>query len=194
MVRSVSLVFGLLVGGLLPGGQPAVADDAGLDWRPVAAQDSKIRTTLPEAKDHARYFKTQTEDYSANLHLMRVPTSAFRVDQILLLYAELSPGRFFPTTHDVGRVLEWKGLQAGGVRETGRFTVTAGPGVVDVATFTIEGDVACAAFSSTWGSHGSETSGAGSRRLFGYGCEDRGKPLDRARIEQALDSLEIDDD
>lgn len=165
--------------------------DAGLDWQPVPAADSKVRITLPDAAEGARYFRAQTDDYAATLYIAQVPTNAFRPDQVFFLYVELSPGRFFRTGHDIDDVLGWKELRAGGLRDGERFAVVAGGGRYDVATFTVEGDVACAAFGRTWGSHGSMTTGAGSRRITGYGCENRGKPLTRERIKAALDGIEI---
>jgi hypothetical protein len=172
----------------------AFAEDAGLDWKQVSAADSQVRITLPELAGQARYFTAQTEGYSATLYIARVTTDSFRADRALAIYVELSPGRFFPTTTDVGDILDWKPFKEVGLVEAERFTTVAGGGRYDVATFKIEGDVSCAAFARTWGSHGSMTAGAGSRRITGYGCQDRGKPLSRERIKEALDSLEIDDD
>lgn len=172
---------------------PAFADDAGLDWRPIPASESKVRITLRDAAADARYFRTETDGYEANLYFARVPTSDYRLDRIFVLYAELAPGRYFPVEYDVTRVLAWKELRASGASRTDSFTLVTRPGAYDVITFTAEGDVACAAFSITWGNVSSDTSGAGSRRIFGYGCEERGKPLGRARIKEALDSLEVAD-
>lgn|GEM_PF-908946 len=91
------------------------------------------------------------------------------------------------------RILELRAVKALALREGDRFTVVAGPGALDVVTFTIDGNVACAGFALAWGSFGGELAGSGNRRLSGYGCEARGKSLDRARVKQALDSLEVDD-
>ncbi|EDP66735.1 hypothetical protein BAL199_16778 [alpha proteobacterium BAL199] len=187
------MIARLIVAVLALSGPSAIADDAGLDWRPVSAKDSKVRITLPEAAAHTTYFKAQRADYAANFYIARIPTSAHRLDQVSLLYAELAPDRFFPTEYDVREILTWKNVQAVGARETGNFTVVARPSVYDVVTFVIDAGVQCAAFAVTWGSHGSETAGAGSRRILGYGCENPGTPLNRDRIKQSLDSLEIDD-
>lgn len=183
----------LLLAGLLTGTVPAAADDAGLDWRPVPAADSKVRITLPEARDAARYFTAQTDSYSATFSIAQVPTSDFRADQIFALYIEVSPGRFFRTEHDIDEVLGWKELRDSGFVEGERFTAVAGDGRYDIATFTIEGNVECAAFARTWGSHGSMTTGVGTRRITGYGCENRGEKLTRARIVRGLDALQFDD-
>lgn len=181
-------LFAALVAGTPAAGAFA---DAGLDWRPIPVADSKVRLTLPDAAEGARYFRAQTDNYAATLYIAQVPTNAYRPDQIFFLYVELSPGRFFRAGHDIADILRWKELQAGGLHEGERFSVVAGGGRYDVATFTVEGDVACAAVGRTWGSHGSMTTGAGSRRITGYGCENRGKPLTRERIKEALDGLEI---
>jgi hypothetical protein len=183
----------LVLAGLLLGAMPAAADDAGLDWQPLPATESKVRITLPKARDAARYFTAQTANYSATFYIAQVPTSEFRADQIFLLYIEVSPGSFLRTEHDIEDVLDWKQLRASGLVEGERFAAVAGGGRYDIATFTIEGNVECAAFARTWGSHGSMTTGAGSRRVTGYGCEDRGRRLARDRIIEGLEALEFDD-
>jgi hypothetical protein len=171
----------LVLAGLLLGAMPAAADDAGLDWQPLPATESKVRITLPKARDAARYFTAQTANYSATFYIAQVPTSEFRADQIFLLYIEVSPGSFLRTEHDIEDVLDWKQLRASGLVEGERFAAVAGGGRYDIATFTIEG------------SHGSMTTGAGSRRVTGYGCEDRGRRLARDRIIEGLEALEFDD-
>lgn len=177
----------------LCGAMPVVAEEAGLDWRPVQARDSKLRITLADMAEHARYFRAQTPNYSANLFIARVPTTEFRGDRVSAIYVELQPGFYFPDRYDVDDVLAAKVLRDAGLRETDRFALVAGGGRYDIVTFSIHGDILCAAFARTWGSFGGDQVGSGSRRLYGYGCEERGKPLGRDRIKEALESLEVAD-
>lgn len=179
--------------GLVAVASTAAAEDAGLEWKRVSATASKIRVTESELADRARYFTAQTSDYSANLHIARVTTEAHRGDRLQILYIELLPGRHFQSKYDVKKVLGWKPMTDGHAREIDRFSVATHPGVYDVLTFMLDGNVPCAAFSTSWGTSGHEFSSAGTRQARGYGCEAGGAAFDRDRVKAMLDSLEYDD-
>lgn len=171
----------------------AAAGEPGLDWRPIGASDSKIRLGQRRAGEGVHYFTTQTDGYEVSLYFARVPSTDYRLDRVFVLYADLAPGRYFPMKYDVAQILDWKEVVASGAARSDSFTVVAGPGVYDVITFTAEGDVPCAVFANTWSRSKNDATGAGSRRIFGYLCMERGSGLDRSRIGAALGALTVVD-
>jgi hypothetical protein len=190
-----SLVLCLLVLCLLvlPAIAPAAAQDAGLDWQSVRADDSKILLDLPETAGSGVFMRASNDSYSSTFHIARYTTDRFRLDRALLVYLELQPGYHFRTTRSVERVLKWRSLQNAQIALGAKLQVPTARGTLEVQRFTLEDRVQCAALAQTWGVSGGELSSAGTDQLLGYLCEEPGVAVSRARIEAVAQAIVIRD-
>lgn len=185
-----SFIFGLLA---LPAGPSAAAEDAGLDWQPVRAGDSKIVIDLPERLGYGVFLRAMNDNYTSTFHVARYKTDKFKLDRAMLVYLELQPGYHFRSARSTDRVLKWKALQSADIDLGQKLQVVTERGTLDVQRFRLENRVECAALAQTWGGSGSETTSAGTEQLLGYLCEEPDVAVTQQRIETVAQAIQVRD-
>ena len=61
-----AFLLGLLA---LPAGPAGAAEDAGLDWQSVQAEESKIVIDLPDAKGGGIFLRAMNDSFSSTFHV-----------------------------------------------------------------------------------------------------------------------------
>lgn len=185
-----SFILGLLV---LHAGPSGAAEDAGLDWQSVRADESKIVIDLPERLGYGVFLKAMNDNYTSTFHVARYKTDKFKLDRAMLVYLELQPGYHFRSARSTDRVLQWKALQNLDIDLGPKLQMTTARGTLDVQRFRLEGRVECAALAQTWGGSGSETSSAGTEQLLGYLCEEQAGAVTEQRIAAVAQAILVRD-
>lgn len=185
-----SVVLGLLI---QPNVTPAKAQDAGLDWQSVRAEESKITMNLPEADGHGVFMKASNANYSSTFHIARYKTDQFKLDRAMLVYLELQPGYHFRSSRSTERVLKWKVLQSADIDLGRKLQLATDRGTLDVQRFRLEKNVECAAIAQTWGEGGGELSSAGTDQLLGYLCEAPDVAVTRERLLTVAQAIQVRD-
>ncbi|WP_028793560.1 hypothetical protein [Thalassobaculum salexigens] len=185
-----AFLLGLLA---LPAGPAGAAEDAGLDWQSVQAEESKIVIDLPDAKGGGIFLRAMNDSFSSTFHVARYKTDKFRLDRAMLVYLELQPGYHFRSARSTDRVLKWRVLQSADIDLGQKLQIVTERGALDVQRFRLEDRVECAALAQTWGGSASETTSAGTEQILGYMCEEPDVAVTRERIERVAQAIIVRD-
>ncbi len=172
---------------------PAAAEQAGLDWQSVRADESKIVIDLPEAKGYGIFLRAMNDSFSSTFHVARYKTDKFKLDRAMLVYLELQPGYHFRSARSTDRVLRWKALQNADIDLGQKLRLSTQRGALDVQRFRLDDRVECAALAQTWGGSASETSSAGTEQLLGYLCEEEAGAITEQRIATVAQAILVRD-